>query len=202
MVCREEPVKNKCSVRMFRIGMNLILVYGLLVGSLPLSAQGFASTEYQSKASALVNLPSFIEWPESAFPSGQTSFSVCVLGDFGFGISLAKLARGRRTHGRPIEIHWFKKDQDLQTCQILYVSRSKAKRYAKILDGVRGSNKLTIGETPNFLDAGGAIVLSFEPEGLRFDVNLGATNAAHLKINSNLLALARCVLNTPEAAKS
>lgn len=141
MVEREEPAKNRCPPRMFRIGMNLILVYGLLVGSLRLSAQGSVPTEYQTKATALVNLPSFIEWPESAFPSGQTSFSVCVLGDFGFGISLAELARGRTTHGRPIEIHWLKKDQDLQTCQILYVSRSETQRYAKILDVVRGSNK-------------------------------------------------------------
>jgi hypothetical protein len=67
---------------------------------------------------------------------------------------------------------------------------------------VWGSNKLTIGETPNFLDAGGAIVLSFEPEGLRFDVNLRATNSAHLKISSSLLTLARRVLNSPETAKS
>ena len=202
LVRAEGPASNKCVLPKFRIGMYLTLVFGLLVGSLPLAAQRSASAEYQSKASALVNLPSFIEWPESAFPSEQTPFSVCVLGDFEFGISLAELAKGRTTHGRPIEIHRLNRDQDLQTCQILYVSRSEVRRYAKILDGVRGSNKLTIGETPNFLDAGGAIVLSFEPEGLRFEVNLRATNAAHLKISSSFLALARRVLNLPETAKS
>jgi hypothetical protein len=173
-----------------------------MLGSIPLRAQGSVSAEYQSKARILVNLPSFIEWPASAFPSGQPSFSICVLGDFGFGISLAKLARGQTTHGRPIEIRWLRKDQDPQTCQILYVNRSENKRYAKIMDIVRGSNILTIGENSDFLDAGGAIVFSFKEEGLRFDVNLGATDAAHLKISSNLLALARHVLNTREASKS
>jgi predicted nucleic acid-binding protein len=203
LVDREEPAKNKGSVRIFRIGMNLTLVCGLLIGSLPLGAQSSASAEYKSKARVLVNIPSFIEWPESAFPSGQTYFSVCALGEFRFGIFLADLARGRTKHGRPIEIRWLKKDQDLQTCQILYVSRSESKRYAEIMGVLRGSNILTIGETSNFLDAGGAIVFSFrEEEGLRFDVNLSATNAAHLKISSSLLALARRVLNTPEAAKS
>jgi uncharacterized protein DUF4154 len=187
-----------------RIAINLILVCGFLVGSLPLNAQGFTSIEYQSEARVLVNLPSFIEWPERAVSSGQTSFYLCVLGEFRFGISLAELARGRTTHGRPIEIRWLKKDQDLQTCQILYVSRSETKRYAKIMNLVRGSDVLTIGETSDFLDVGGAIVFSFreKEEGLRFDVNMGATNAAHLKISSSLLALARRVLNIPEAAKS
>jgi hypothetical protein len=202
LVHPEGPAGNLWVLRPIRISINLILVFGLLAGSWPLTAQWSISAEYQSKARALVNLPNFIEWPDSAFPSGQSSFSVCVLGDFRFGISLAELAKGRTTHGRPIEIHGLKKDEDIQACQILYISQLEAKRYAKILDGVRGSNKLTVGETPNFLDAGGALVLSFEPEGLRFDVNLRATKAAHLKISSNLLALARRVLNSPETAKS
>lgn len=178
----------------------LCALLGVLL--IPRGVHSQESVEYQSKANFLANLPGFVEWPKVASLSTQTPFTVCVLGDFDFGLSLAKIARGVTAHGRRIEIRWVKKNRDLQTCQILYVSRSEAKGYLRILEKVQGSDILTIGETSDFLDAGGAIVFSFGPEGLRFDVNLNAANAAHLKISSSLLALARRVLNTPEAAKS
>jgi HPt (histidine-containing phosphotransfer) domain-containing protein len=61
---------------------------------------------------------------------------------------------------------------------------------------------LTIGETPEYLDAGGIVSLSMREEAIQFDVNLVAANKAHLKISSRLLALARHVVNQTEAAKS
>jgi hypothetical protein len=61
---------------------------------------------------------------------------------------------------------------------------------------------LTVGETPEFLDAEGMVSFSTEDESVRFDVNLGEANKAHLKISSHMLALARRVVNPAEAAKS
>ena len=180
----------------------LCSLLGVLFTPSVVRSQQTSAVEYRSKANFLANLPGFVEWPKGTPLPAQTPFSVCVLGNFDFGLSLAEVARGVTTHGRRIEIRWLKKNQDLRTCQILYVSRSETKRYPKILEMAQGSDILTIGETPDFLDAGGAIVITFEPEGLRFDVNLSVTNAAHLKINSSLLALARRVLNTPGADKS
>lgn len=180
----------------------LCALLGVLLIPRGVQSQESSTVEYRSKANFLANLPGFVEWPKGASLLTQTPFSVCVLGDFDFGLSLAEVARGVTAHGRRIEIRWLKKNQDLRTCQILYVSRSEAKRYQRILEMVQGSDILTIGETSDFLDAGGAIIFSFGPEGLRFDVNLNAANAAHLKISSSLLALARRVLNTPEAARS
>jgi hypothetical protein len=45
------------------------------------------------------------------------------------------------------------------------------------------------------------VSLLFELETLHFEVNLSAANAAHLRISSGMLSLARRVLNTPETAK-
>jgi hypothetical protein len=71
-----------------------------------------------------------------------------------------------------------------------------------MLGSVRGQNVLTIGETPEFLDAGGILGFSMQGETLQFDVNLREANRAHLKISSRLLALARHVVNPTEAAKN
>jgi hypothetical protein len=70
------------------------------------------------------------------------------------------------------------------------------------LDVVRGRMVLTVGETPEFLAAGGILSFSSQQGAIQFDVNLEAANKARLKISSRLLALARHIVNDAEAAKS
>jgi YfiR/HmsC-like len=164
-------------------------------------AQPSTAAEYRSKANFLATFPSFVDWPESAFSSTQAPLLICVRGDFSFGTSLAELARGALSHGRRIEVRWVHKDQELRTCHIAFVSRSESKRYAKLLQALDGAGVLTVGETDDFLAAGGAITFSFERETLQFEVNLVAAENARLKISSRLLALARRVRNKSEAAK-
>lgn len=166
----------------------------MLTASLPTTAQDSPS-EYRDKANFLAKFPSFIDWPPEAFASAQSPFAVCVVGDFPFGTSLAALTRGQMVHGRRIEIRWTHKDEELRSCHVLFVNRSEAKRYAHILQAVQGVAVLTVGETPDFLDAGGAVSFSTQGEALQFEVNLVAANGAHLKISSRLLAIARRVLN-------
>lgn len=173
----------------------------LVCAALPVCPQESKAAEYRSKANFLATLPSFVDWPESAFTSVQSPFHICVRGDFSFGTSLAELARGASPHGRRVEVRWVRKDEELRNCHIVFISRSESKRCAKLLQLLEGSGVLTVGETESFLSAGGAISFSFEHETLQFEVNLIAADAAHLKISSRLLALARHVLGKTEAAK-
>jgi YfiR/HmsC-like len=165
------------------------------------TAQNSKPTEYRSKAHFLATFPSFVEWPEIAFPSKDSPFLICVRGDFSFGTSLAELARDASPHGKRVEVRWVHNDQELRSCHIAFISRSESKRYAKLLQLLDGSGVLTVGETPDFLERGGAISFSFEGEALQFEVNLVAADSAHLKINSRLLTLARRVVNRTGAAK-
>lgn len=173
----------------------------LLFMPLSLRAQGTGSVEYRAKANFLANSPSFIDWPADGPPFGQASFLVCVFGDFSFGTSLAEMTRGTTIHERRIEIRWVRKEQELRSCQILFVSQSEHKRYDRILYTLRGLNVLTVGESPEFLEAGGIVSLSMQQGILQFDVNLEAANRAHLKISSRMLTLARRIVNQAEAAK-
>lgn len=167
----------------------------------PVSAQDSKPTEYRSKAHFLATFPSFVEWPEFAFLSKEAPFLICVRGDFSFGTSLAELARDASPHGRRVEVHWVHNDQELRSCHIAFISRSESKRYAKVMQVLDGAGVLTVGETSDFLDRGGAISFSFEGEALQFEVNLVAADSAHLKINSRLLTLARRVVNRTGVAK-
>ncbi len=180
--------------------MTVRIILACLTAWLPIYAQSFTQTEYRIKANFLATFPNFIDWPEDAFPSATASFLVCVVGTFPFGTSLVAATRGMLLRGRRIEVVWVHKDQEMRSCHILFVSRSKEKRYAKILQAVQGADVLTVGETPKFREAGGVMTFSFQEEALQFEVNLVAANGAHVKISSRLLAIAKRVLNKPEVA--
>ena len=167
----------------------------------PLAAQHSTVAEYRNEANFLATFPSFVDWPESVFPSAQAPFLICVRGDFSFGTALAEFARGASPHGGCVDGKWMHKDQELRVCQIGFVSRSESKRYAKVLQAVDGTGVLTVGETPDSLAAGGIISFAVERELLQFEVNLVAADSARLKISSRLLTLARRLVNRAEGAK-
>jgi hypothetical protein len=185
-----------------RVLLRVALAPSLLLVSPPLPAQNSNELEYRAKAIYLANFPSFVEWPLEALPSDKAPFLICVFGEFPFGTSLAKITRGTTVHDRRVEVRWIRKQEELASCQILFVSRSEQKKYSRSLDAVRGRTVFTVGETPVFLGAGGILSFSSQEGTIRFDVNLEAANKAHLRISSRLLALARHVVNQTEAAKS
>ena len=61
---------------------------------------------------------------------------------------------------------------------------------------------LTVGERSDSLASRGAIDFLISEDKLQFEVNMGAASDAHLRISSNMLALARHVITRTEGAKS
>jgi len=175
----------------------------MAIGGEPLlHAQGSQEAEYRAKAVFLTKFPSFVEWPEEAIPAGKATFLICVYGDFLFGMTLMESARGETVHGKRMEVKWMHKEKELRACQILFVSRSETKRYKAVLEALQGTSVLTVGETPDFLAAGGAISFLVQQDSLQFEVNLEGASEAHLKLSSNMLALARRVVSkTTEVRK-
>jgi hypothetical protein len=100
-----------------------------------------------------------------------------------------------------VEARWVHKEQELGSCQIVFISQSERKKYGKVLEALKDRAVLTVGETPEFLDAGGIVTFAEQQGTLHFDVNLAAANRSHLKMRAQLLALARHVVNQAEAAK-
>jgi hypothetical protein len=152
------------------------------------------SQEYQLKAMYLRKIPSFVEWPPSAANTSKAAFQMCTLGDYPFGSRLAQEVGGVSVNGRMIELRWVHKEQELNGCEVIFFSRSEAKRYEKILDGLKEKSVLTVGETEGFLEAGGMVEFRFENNRLQMEVNLVAVRKASLKVDARLLALAKRVV--------
>ncbi len=204
MFCRHTNTKksSRLSASLFMALVKFWLTVSLLSNPSMLEAQLASAAENRAKANFLAKVPSFVEWPEEALPLGPAPFVICILGDLSLGVPLAESVRGTALHEKRVEIRGVRMEQELRSCHILFVSRFERKRYDRVLDLLRGQNVLTIGETPEFLDAGGIVSFSMRDENLQFDVNLDEANKAHLKISSRLLALAKHVLNRKEGAKS
>jgi YfiR/HmsC-like len=202
----DRHLKHRHSLRASVSSLVALVRFGLTLSLLSnphlLEAQLATTAESRAKANFLAKVSNFIEWSEEGLPSGPSPFVICILGDYSLGVPLSESVRGKTLHEKRVEIRGVRKEQELHMCQILFVSQLERKRYDRVLGFVRGQNVLTIGETPEFLDAGGIVSFSMHEETLQFDVNLDEANKAHLKISSRLLALARHVVNRTEAAKS
>ena len=159
----------------------LLASFVLLAGALPAAAQD-VPLEYRVKAAYLYNFLKFVEWPEETLSS---PFTMCVAARNPFGDVLAETVRGERVAGRAVVT---KVVLDSETdCDILFVPRGTAA--APYLRNPQGT--LTVGETPDFLAQGGAILFVQDGTNVRFQINDEAAMRAGLRISSRLLRLSR-----------
>jgi len=171
----------------------MVAVCAACVWTIDVSGQE-VSLEYQMKAMYLAKIPSFVEWPARASSKKKTPFQLCTLGGYPFGSRLAREVGGITVSGRQIELRWVHKEEELDGCEMVFFSESEAKHYGKILEGLKGKSVLTVGETEEFLEAGGMVRIGFENDRLQMEVNLAAARNANLKMDARLLALAKRVV--------
>ena len=183
--------------RRFRRCLPVLVLAGLFMGRAPaVLAQAEALDEYQVKAAFLYQFTKFIEWPAGAFPDANAPFSICVAGVDPFGNILNQLLQQKAVGQRRLELRRSAHGEDLQGCQILFISASERKRFPAILDKVKGSPVVTVSESDRFMQSGGVINFFLSEERVRFDINLEATEGTGLKFSSRLLSVARTVLKT------
>ena len=144
--------------------------------------------EYEVKAAMIYNFALFVEWPKEVSPSSP--IVVGVLGDDPFGPILENTFRGKTAQGRGIQIRRFASQEELQPCEILFVSQSERKRMSEITDAIGRNSVLTIGDMKDFTELGGVIGFKIEDKQIRFEINLEAAQRAGLKISYKLLRLA------------
>ena len=100
---------------------------------------------------------------------------------------------GAPLQGRSIAVRRSVRSDEIRNCAIVFVTDVDEHRQAEALRTLRGLPVLTIGDAEGFADAGGVIGLVAADERIQFEVNLEAAQHASLKINSQLLKLARAV---------
>jgi hypothetical protein len=159
----------------------------------PLCAQTTAD-EYQIKAAFIFHFAQLVEWPAGALSGSDSSLNLCIFDDEPRRHEMQSAIAGKAVGARVLHLRLLSPAQELQGCNIFFLSRDQAQREAAILHRLRGQPVLTVGESGNFLSDGGMIRFHLEEGKIRFDINLGSADLSHLKISSRLLLLASTVI--------
>ncbi|HET6568642.1 MAG TPA: YfiR family protein [Rhodothermales bacterium] len=191
------PVEATAYERSARRGRGLahwLVLATLLVASIETTAaQTTPSPEYQVKAVFLYHFTEFVTWPRSAFPEAQAPLVIGVLGDDPFGAYLDETVRGEMVNGHPLVVRRYDRVEQVEGCQILFVSPSEAGRLGRILSRTSDRPLLTVGDTDDFARDGGIIQFVTVRGKIRLRINVDAARSAGLTISSKLLGLADIV---------
>ncbi|UII33179.1 YfiR family protein [Fulvivirga ulvae] len=154
------------------------------------SAQKPIPREYQVKAAFLFNFTQFIEWPQNAFSTHDTPFTVGILGEDPFGVYLEEIVYNEKVEGHPIIIQNYQDIKSIKECHILYISASKSAEIQQIPEILKVKNILTVGDSEDFIIKGGVIRFFIDQGKIQLQINNSAAKASELRISSKLLRLA------------
>lgn len=150
--------------------------------------------EYQIKAAFLFNFAKFVDWPTDTFKDEKQPMTFCTIGDDPFRGALDEVVSGKMSGSHAIQIQHHKLPQDILGCHIVFIGSQQKKHMAVILDHLKTSPVLTVGESEGFVQQGGMIGFVLEDDKLRFNINLDSARHAQLKVSSRLLSLAKTVI--------
>jgi hypothetical protein len=171
----------------------LVLSAVLLSGGVHSLADTTPPPEYQLKAVFLFHFAQFVEWPPDAFPEAHTPLVIGVLGEDPFGAYLDETVSSETVNNRSLVVHRYQRVEEIETCHVLFISRSEAGRLEKILASLKGRNILTVGDMAGFSVRGGMIRFLLDENKIRLRINLAAAKDANLVMSSKLLRPAEIV---------
>ena len=124
----------------------VLLCFALLVSGVPQSARTQSTAdEYQVKAAFLFHFAQFLAWPSSAVNAGDSSLSLCIFDDEPHRQELQRTVEGKPIGARVFHVRLISQPQEIQGCNILFLSRDEARRQSAVLKSLRGMPVLTVG---------------------------------------------------------
>jgi len=165
-------------------------IIAVLTAALPCRADA-PTREYQVKAAFIYNFTAFVQWPDSAFASKDSSFVVATIGTDSFDGALEQAMTGKSVAGHSIVVQHFSSGDNMSSCQLLFVPASEDSSLNNLFAKLNSQPILTVGESEAFSSAGGAIRFFVEDKKMRFEIDPDSINSAGLKVSAKLMKLAR-----------
>lgn len=156
-------------------------------------AKGQVSREYELKAVFLYNFVQFTDWPSNAFASADSPIVIGILGPDPFGPALPNTVRGETIHGHPFAIKYYRRADEIKTCDILFISQSETRRVNEIVRSLKGKPILTVADVDAPSSSGAIIRFVIQNNKVHFRVNQEAAAAANITLSSKLLRVADVV---------
>jgi len=149
-----------------------------------------ATSEQELTLVFLYNFLKFTEWPEG---TANSELVLCVTNSATFGPELEAIS-GRSAQNKSVRVKHIDFGENPHDCQLLFLPfEEKPLRIKEWLKNTENMPILLVSNLDDFLDMGGMIILIDDNNRLQFEVNLDKVKRAGLKLNSQLLKIARDV---------
>ena len=166
----------------------LLVALAALAAAPAAARQQVDSSPEAVKAAFLFNFAKFTNWP--AFEPGAP-LELCVVGDNRVATALADTVRGHQVGDRLVRVREMGSDGPLQSCHMLFVSKSETRSAQGVLDGLKTLPVLTVSDDRGFSRSAGIVELFIDSGRMRFAINIKAGTRSGLHLSSRLLGLAR-----------
>ena len=196
----------------------VVLILVLLGGAIAprVRAGSEPSQEYKVKAAFLYNFIKFVDWPKEEMGDANEPITIGIIGKDPFGNAFEPV-KDKKVKERKVVVKRFKsiaelkelgergkdeldkQSEAMKKCHLLFVCSSEKEYLKDIVNAVKDRPVLTVADTTGFLEGGGIINFVMEDQKVRFEVNLTAAEHAKLKIRSQLLRLAKRVIEEKNA---
>ena len=176
-----------------KYGTLIILSIMILLSTLSLFS---TEDEYYRKAALFKVFSQNIKWPKDSDVNDQKKpFVIGVIGKNPFGsiLETAYSQEENKIKNKKVEIRYILKKEEIESCHILFISKSIDKELEEILAITTAKPILTIGETKGFAEKGVLFNLYIKREEIRFEINALALRESRLIPSSQLLSVAKIV---------
>jgi hypothetical protein len=172
------------------------IVQGQAIASTEASADNaeVINPQYEDnvKAAFLYSFGRYVEWPIETFTSQSSEFIIGIMGDDSIRAVIDRIAQSKTIQGHRIVVHRIASLEDIPRCHILFISNElQQEQQSAIINKVRNSSTLLVGETPKFAEHGGGINFYIEKGAIKFEINIDAIRREKLVLDAKLLNLGR-----------
>lgn len=179
--------RQLCSAFAPRIPFAIVWLLCFLVstGYLP-DAHADETAEYTLKGTFLYNFALFTSWPSRT----TENFNLCIYGRNPFSQDLDLLMKKKSINERKILIHRINTLDQLDQCQLVFISRAAASHLTGIIASLKDKPILTVTDSPGACQKGVVLNMNVIDDKVTFEANLIAARKAGLNLSSQLLRLA------------
>lgn len=150
------------------------------------------------KAALVYNLCKFVEWRRDR--ADDEAFVIGVAGTNANAPDFGSL-RDKTVHDRPLRIVAVGSAADVASCHLLFVGPDAVGSWPHLRAAAISAGVMTVGEGGGFAVDGGVVELQYDDGRLRFVVNKAAAQASQLRLSSQLLKIAKEIIDGDRPAK-
>lgn len=142
---------------------------------------------HEIHAAMLYNFIKYVQWPNE----GETGdFVVGVIGDENVFNTLKSWYDGKAKGSKKYVIKKLASADEANTCQVVYVGKSKNRDFEIIKSSVTGKSILTITDGNGMAEKGSCINFKVIDGKLKFELNQAMVSGSNLKVSTQLSSMA------------